>query len=172
VRGEVKGGGLAAIYAKSSGRVHSCSRVRDQLFGLRLGSSSAPQVHSFARTTALDYRFALKLGTKATPALSKDPVRRIRWFEPDKDDPSGPIAWSAASLVTATLFLNWSFTAQSGGLWLFCPLPLYAMLLGIFALLLTGLFFIGPASATRAAGRPLFPVVEDSLGSIPACGPH
>ena len=102
--------------------------------------------------------------------MSKNPVRRIHWFEPDKDDPSSPVAWSAASLVTATLFLNWSFTLQASGLWLFCPLPLHALLLSVFALLLTGLFFVGPALATRAAGRPLFLVVEDSLGSIPACG--
>jgi hypothetical protein len=97
-------------------------------------------------------------------------MRRIRWFEPDKDDPSSPVAWPAASLVTATLFLNWSFTFQASGLWQFCPLPLYALLFSIFALLLTGLFFIGPALAIRAAGRPLFLVIEDSLGSIPAFG--
>jgi hypothetical protein len=72
--------------------------------------------------------------------------------------------------VTATLFLNWSFSFQAGGLWLFCPLPLYALLLSVFALLLTGLFFIGPALATRAAGRSLFLVIEDSLGAIPAWG--
>ena len=82
-------------------------------------------------------------------------MRRIRWFDPDKDDPSSPVAWSAASLVTATLFLNWSFTFQAGGPWQVCPLPLYALLFGILALLLTGLFFIGPALAIRTAGRPL-----------------
>lgn len=97
-------------------------------------------------------------------------MRRIRWFDPDKDDPSSPVAWRAASLVTATLFLNFSFTFQAAGLWQFCALPLYALLLGILALLLTGLFFIGPALAIRAAERPLFLVIEDSLGSIPAFG--
>ncbi len=98
-------------------------------------------------------------------------MRRIRaWFEPDTDGPSSPVAWPAASLVTATLFLNLSFTFHAGGLWVFCPLTLYALVIGILALSLTGLFFIGPALATRAAGRPLFLVVEDSLGSIPAFG--
>src|SRR6266496_2281765 len=97
-------------------------------------------------------------------------MRRIRWFDPDKDDPSSPVAWPAASLVSATLFLNWTFTFQARGLWQFCPLPLYALLLGILGLLLTGMFFIGPALAIRAAGRPLFLVIEDSLGSIPAFG--
>lgn len=95
---------------------------------------------------------------------------RIRWFEPDNDDPSRPVAWPAAALLTATLFLNLTFAVQSGGLWLFCPIPLYALLLGVFALLLTSLFFVGPALATQAAKRPLFLVVEDSLGSLPASG--
>jgi hypothetical protein len=97
-------------------------------------------------------------------------MRRIRWFDPGTDGSSSPVAWPAASLVTATLFLNLSFTFHAGGLWVFCPLTLYALVIGFLALSLTGLFFIGPALATRAAGRPLFLVIEDSLGSIPAFG--
>ena len=126
----------------------------------------------------------LPIGAVSTPGLElshsselrpasrclKGQMRRIRWFDPDKDDPSSPVAWRAASLVTATLFLNFSFTFQAAGLWQFCALPLYALFLGILALLLTGLFFIGPALAIRAAERPLFLVIEDSLGSIPAFG--
>ena len=98
-------------------------------------------------------------------------MRRIRWFDPDSDDPSTPIDWRIASLVLATLFLNFVFAnAQGVRLWLFCPLPLYALLLGAVAAVVTIAFFIGPALATHAAGQPLFRVVEDSLGSVPAFG--
>ena len=55
-------------------------------------------------------------------------------------------------------------------LWLFCPLPLYALVVGVLAILVTALFFVAPALATYAARRPLFPVIADSIGSVPAFG--
>jgi hypothetical protein len=95
-------------------------------------------------------------------------VRRIRWYDPESDDPSTPVDWPSASLILATLFLNFSFFMTGARLWLFCPLPLYALLAAAVGLLITALFFLGPALATHAAGRPLFLVIADSLGSIPA----
>ena len=71
----------------------------------------------------------------------------------------------------ATWFLNFSFCFVHGtDVWMFFPLPLYAGLLAAGALLITALFFLGPALATQAARRPLLSVVENSLGSIPAFG--
>jgi hypothetical protein len=98
-------------------------------------------------------------------------VLRIRWFDPDTDDPSTPVDWRVASVILATIFLNFYFEDTQGS-WLspFWPLPLYAVLVGAIALVLTTLFFVGPALATRFAGWPLFRVVEDSVGSIPARG--
>ena len=103
--------------------------------------------------------------------MSKETVRRIRWYDPESDDPSTPVDWPVASLILATLFLNFYFM-NGVGLWQFCPLPLYALFVGAVALLVTTLFFMGPALATHAAGRPLFLVIADSLGSIPAFGLH
>ncbi len=53
---------------------------------------------------------------------------------------------------------------------MFCPLPLYAGLLAVGALLIAAFFFLGPALATQAARRPLLTVVRNSLGAIPAFG--
>jgi hypothetical protein len=98
-------------------------------------------------------------------------VRRIRWFDPDNEEPSTPVEWPVASLLLATLFLNFAFMELEGGrFWPFSPLPLYALLLGGMALLVTALLFMGPALATYSAGRPLFRVIEDSLGWVPALG--
>jgi hypothetical protein len=49
----------------------------------------------------------------------------MRWSDPDTEDPSTPIDWPAASLILATLFMNFFF-------WMLCgdrvsmlyPLPL------------------------------------------------
>ena len=101
--------------------------------------------------------------------MSTATVRRIRWYDPESDGASTPVAWPTASLIVATLFLNFAFMNHVR-LWLFCPLPLFALLAGAVALLVTALFFMGPALATHAAGRPLFLVIADSLGSIPAFG--
>jgi hypothetical protein len=95
-------------------------------------------------------------------------VRRIRWFDPDKDDPSSPVEWSTASFVTATLFLNFTTAHAIGRLWVFCPLPLFAVLVAAIAVLQTCMFYIGPALAMRTAGRSLFQLLQDSLGTIPS----
>jgi hypothetical protein len=98
-------------------------------------------------------------------------VPRIRLFEPEPDDYSTPIDWRFAALTMATLFLNFSFCFVHGSdVWMFCPLPLYAGLLAVGALLITAFFFLGPALATQAAKRPLFTVAKNSLGAIPAFG--
>lgn len=55
-------------------------------------------------------------------------------------------------------------------LWMSCSLPLYAVGVGAAALLITALFFVGPALAGYTARRPLLGIVENSLGSIPASG--
>jgi hypothetical protein len=71
----------------------------------------------------------------------------------------------------STLFLNFPFWYVHGlDIWMFCPLPLYASIIGAGALLLTTLFFLGPALATQAGKRPLLCVAENSLGLIPASG--
>ncbi len=53
---------------------------------------------------------------------------------------------------------------------MFWPLPLYAIIVIGSALLIAGLFFMGPALAAHSMGRSLFGVIENSLGSIPAYG--
>jgi hypothetical protein len=67
--------------------------------------------------------------------VSKTTVLRIRWFDPESDDPSMPIDWPVAALILATLFLNFVFwNAYGGRLWRSCPLPLNAPVLGGVAL--------------------------------------
>jgi hypothetical protein len=98
-------------------------------------------------------------------------VLRLRWFDPEPIDLSAPVDWRLAALTMATLFLNFSFWYVDGAdLWMSCSLPLYAVGVGAVALLLTALFFVGPALASYTAKRPLLGVVENSLGSIPAYG--
>jgi hypothetical protein len=98
-------------------------------------------------------------------------VPRLRWSDPEPDDRHSPVAWRSAALITATLFLSFSFW-QAYGLDLpwFGPLPVDAGVLGAAALLVTCLFFIGPAMAAQAARRPVFGLIENSLGSIPTVG--
>ena len=101
----------------------------------------------------------------------KDTVLRLRWFDPEPIDLLTPIDWRFAALIIATLFLNFPFWMHDGAdLWMSCSLPLYAVGVGAVALLLTALFFVGPALASYTAKRPLLGVVENSLGSIPAYG--
>ena len=96
---------------------------------------------------------------------------RLCWFDPEPIDLSTPIDWRFAALTIATLFLNFSFWMHDGAaLWMSCALPLYAIGVGAVALLLTALFFVGPALASYTAKRPLLGIVENSLGSIPAYG--
>ena len=98
-------------------------------------------------------------------------MHRIRWFDPESDDPATPVDWPVPALILATLFLNILFWEAHGlSLWPFRPLPLYLLLLGAVALLVTALFFMGPSLATQAARLPLLGVIENSFGSIPAFG--
>jgi len=100
-------------------------------------------------------------------------VLRLRWSDPEADDLSTPLDWRIPSSIMATLFLNflfWYVVADNcrGCFDKFWPRPLLVGFPVAVALLATVLFFMGPALATQATGRPLFGVVENSLGSIPA----
>jgi hypothetical protein len=98
-------------------------------------------------------------------------VRRLRWFDTETEEASSPVDWSSAALILATLFLNFSFWFVHGiDLPMYWPLPVSAGLLAAGALVITCLFFLGPALATQTARRPLFGAIENSLGSIPAIG--
>ena len=96
-------------------------------------------------------------------------MRRIRCFDRNSDDPSVGVDWRSAAIMTATLFLNFHFYQDYGlDLWGFGTLPVDASVLAVGVLLLTALFFIGPALAVRAAQRPVFFLIEKSTGAIPA----
>jgi hypothetical protein len=98
-------------------------------------------------------------------------VRKLRWSDSEPDDPSTPIDWRVAALILATLFLNFPFWMRCNlRLWGPGPIPLNAGFILAGTLLMTALFFVGPALATQAARRPLLRVAEDSLGSIPTFG--
>jgi hypothetical protein len=98
-------------------------------------------------------------------------MHRLCWFDRELDDGSAPIDWHLPALTMATLFLNFPFWYVHGDdLPMFWPLPVYACLLGVATLLITALFFVGPALAMHTAKRSLSGVVEDSLGSISAFG--
>ena len=94
---------------------------------------------------------------------------RLRWSDPEPDDPATPIDWRFPALVMATLFVNFPFWFVHGlDFPMHSPLPFYAGLLAVASLLIAALFFMGPALATQALGRPLLGTLENSLGSIPA----
>ena len=104
-------------------------------------------------------------------AVSKERVRKLRWSDAVPDDPSTPIDWRIAALILATLFLNFPFWMRCNlRLWGPGPIIRSAGLLLAGALLMTALFFVGPALATQTARRSLLRLAEDSLGSIPAFG--
>ena len=96
---------------------------------------------------------------------------RLRWSNPEPDDLSLPIDWRVPALIIATLFLNFSFWWEHN-VDVCVPGPLLgdAAILGAVSVLTFALFFLGPALATQAAGRPLLGTVANSLGSIPAYG--
>ncbi len=95
-------------------------------------------------------------------------VLRFHWFDPEPDERQVPVDWRSAALITATLFLNFAFSQDYGlDLWGFGPLLVDASVVGAAALLVTGLFFIGPALAAQAARQSVFGSIENSLGSIP-----
>ena len=94
----------------------------------------------------------------------------IRRFDAESKDPSNLVPWPVPAMILAALFLNFQFLLFiDDGVWMSCPLPAYAIFIGVVALLVAGAFFTGPALAIRAARRPLFGAIENSLGSIPAC---
>jgi hypothetical protein len=95
-------------------------------------------------------------------------VLRIHWSDPGGD--VSPLSWMNASLITATLFLNFLFCYESSEFGLGGTLPIYLGFLVAVASLVPLLFFAGPALASQEAGRPLFDVVASSLGSIPSWG--
>jgi hypothetical protein len=68
----------------------------------------------------------------------------------------------------ATLFLNSSFCISYGLVGRYSDsLPFHVATLGAGALLITALFFMGPAMAVQAAERGVFGAIENSFGSIP-----
>ena len=94
-------------------------------------------------------------------------MRRIRWFHSDSDSQPDN-GWYRIALFIATVFLNIVFVNGRGvSLWLFCPLPAYAVLAAAVALLITALLFVGPALAFQSTRKPLFGLIEESLGSVP-----
>jgi hypothetical protein len=96
-------------------------------------------------------------------------MRRIRWFDPEFGEPSTPIGWPAASLILATVFLNFIFVeVLAGRFWPARPLPVYWTLLLLVGLGPAILFFAGPAMSVQASGRSIFAVMGDELGVIPA----
>ena len=97
------------------------------------------------------------------------PVRKFRWF--NECDAAGSIEWRGAAPILATLFLNFAFWYYpNSNLAMFRPIPIYAGALAAIAILITSLFFLGPALAGQKAARPLMGLLADSLGSIPAFG--
>jgi hypothetical protein len=95
---------------------------------------------------------------------------RVRWDDRRWED-ALYIDWRLPALLLATLFLNFAFFFDRTSRIPFSGPPLvYCALLGAAALLLVGLFYIGPAFAAQASRLPLFEIVERSLGSVPAFG--
>src|SRR6516165_3031656 len=96
------------------------------------------------------------------------PAIRLRWSDPAPEDPSVPVDWRCTSLILATLFLNfWFFIHYNNVLCCFGSLPVDAGVYMAGALIISSLFFAGPALAAQSAGRRIFELIEDSFGSIP-----
>jgi hypothetical protein len=98
-------------------------------------------------------------------------VLRLIWFDRDAGDQAMPIPWIYAAVVTATMFLNFPFWIDRGSiLWIPGSFLRNAALAAAAAALMAALAFAGPALICQAAKRPLFDVIESSLGSIPTTG--
>ncbi len=72
----------------------------------------------------------------------------LRWFDPEQQDPPARAGWRLAAPVMATLYVNiafWDIHGLDTSTWIRGSLLLYVILLGIAALLMAGLFFLGPA---------------------------
>ncbi len=94
---------------------------------------------------------------------------RLRWFDAEPVCPPMPLNWRMPALVMATLFLNFQFWYVHGlDFPMYNPVPLHIGLLAAGTLLITALFFIGPALATQAARQPLLELAAQTLGVIPA----
>jgi hypothetical protein len=93
---------------------------------------------------------------------------RLRWSDPEPDDLRQAQGWRGPSLIIATLFLNFTFCDMYGLSLAGAGSPFaHAVVIGTAALLLTTMFFVGPALALQSEGRPLLSLIEDSFGSIP-----
>ena len=98
-------------------------------------------------------------------------VWRVRFFDKDSGGESTPIDWRWVAIILATLFFNFSFFEVHGlDVAGFGPLAVDATVLCVAAVLITLLFFIGPALAVRATQRPVLSLLEDSIGTIPNIG--
>lgn len=92
----------------------------------------------------------------------------IRWSHQDSADASAAINWRWVAIVTASLFLNFSFCYEHGlDLAGFGPLALDVIILALAAVLITLLFFLGPALAVRSTQRSVLSILDDSIGSLP-----
>lgn len=113
----------------------------------------------------------MKDGTRTTGPVSNRTVRKLRWSDPEPDDRSAPLDWRVPVLILATLFLNFPFWYLNN-LYLCVPGPIWRSAANFLAaaLVMIALFFVGPALASQAIGRPLLAVAENSFGSIPAFG--
>ena len=92
----------------------------------------------------------------------------IRWSEQDSAETSAAIDWRWVAIVTATLFLNFTFCYEHGlDLAGFGPLALDVIIFALAAVLITLLFFLGPALAVRSTQRSVLSLLDDSIGSLP-----
>lgn len=94
---------------------------------------------------------------------------RVIWFERD-EDPQAPVDWRSAALITATLFLTFSFYGFGQYIRPAGPLPLRVCSDATVSLAIAGVFFLLPAMAAQAAKRPILQLAEDSLGIVLAWG--
>ena len=98
----------------------------------------------------------------------EDIVWRVRFFDKDSGGKSTPIDWRWAAIILATVFLNFSFFEVHGlDVAGFGSLAVDATVLCVAAVLITLLFFSGPALAVPSTQRPVQSLLEDSIGTIP-----
>ena len=95
-------------------------------------------------------------------------VIRPRWTDGDPGEASAPLDWRMAAAIVATLFLNVEFCARYG-LRLTGSGSLAADIgwMAVTALLITALFFLGPALAAQSCPGGLRELLERTFGAIP-----
>lgn len=77
--------------------------------------------------------------------------------------------WRWPAVITATLFLNFSFCNDHGlRLSGFGPFPVDQIVSALGAGLIAALFFLGPALAAQASQVSVFQLLRESLGTVPA----